>query len=282
VLVALIIWIIWLMKTFQVNFSFLNLNSIVIAGSFLLFVQLILIGIKKHNFRDLAISEFKDIAWLKVFATFCLAIMLSAGIAVAIRAINPTLATLKTNPSNAITQMIGGFVSGMVGFVSAMLAYYYQQRNKRKEEIKEDTEKLWFEISHNMLALKGDLDRNLPLFRRLETSCWNAAVSSKLSINGVVKGLLLNLYGDFDFYNYIHQTSRGLLLQGEIINKSLGETLTKLKENLPKLLYEDVKKASAILFGEMVRLDYRQKKDWIYSDVDWEIIFSEFNKAQGK
>ena len=271
--VFLIIWIGSLLKISQFNFHILISQPILIAGILLIFVQLIMLGIRKKTIRDLKTSEFKDITWLKIFATFCLAVILSLMIEAAIKSIS----TLKTNFSNVTTQIIGGFVSGMVGFVSAMFVYNYQQRNKQEEEAKELTESLWYEILHNMLIIKGDLDRQLPFFRRLETNCWNAAISSKLSIKGNVKGFILNFYGNVDFYNDVYQTQKGLLLQEETINKSLGGKLIQLRENFAPSLYEEAKKANAILFGEMVRLGYRQKKDWSYSDIDWERLFSEFS-----
>lgn len=278
VLISLIIWIIWLVRTFQVNLSIVNLNSTVIIGALLLFLQLILIGIKNNTIRDLKISEFKDITWFRVFTTSCLATVLSGIIVIAIKLINPTLITLKTNSSIVITQVVGGFVSGMVGFVSAMLVYNYQEQKKRRNEIKELTESLWFEISQNMLVIKGDLDRQFPFFSRLETNCWNAAISSKLSINGMAKGYILNLYGEISLYNDVHQIQRALLLEDKPINKN---SLIHLRDKFPEQIFADIKKVNAILFGEMVRLGYRKKSDWIYSSIgiDWEKIYTEFTES---
>jgi len=278
VALSLLVWFIWLIKIYQVNFSTFYLHPIIISGVLLLFVQLILFGIKRKYIRDLKISEFKDISWLKVMGYFCLAMVLSLMIVALIKLINPTLSTCKTNFSNILTQIVGGFVSGMVGFVSAMLVYNYQERKERRNEIQELTESLWFEISQNMLVIKGDLDRQFPFFSRLETNCWNAAISSKLSINGMAKGYILNLYGEISLYNDVHQIQRALLLEDKPINKN---SLIHLRDKFPGQIFTDIKKVNAILFGEMVRLDYRKKSDWIYSNIgiDWDKIYTEFTES---
>ena len=50
-----------------------------------------------------------------------------------------------------------------------------------------------------MILVGGDLNMKFPFGRRLGTACWNAAISAKLFINGRVKGLLGDLYADFDY-----------------------------------------------------------------------------------
>ena len=277
-LICVLIWIGYLIKTSHITFSIKKWNPMIIIGGFLLSLQLVLVGIKNKSIKDLKIAEFKNITWPQVLATFCIGTMLSLGIVVIMHSINSILATLKTNCGNIVTQVIGGFVSGMVGFIAAIFAYHYQQRNRYADKIKEHIDELYFEITHNMIIVKGDLDTKLPFGRKLENSCWNAAVSAKLPINGKVKGLLLVLYGDFDLYNFGYQGKRDLALR-DAVSQSLRDKFNPVKDSFADSLYESIKSANAILFGEMVRLGYRHKKDWAYSDIDWEKIYCEFNEA---
>ena len=278
---SLIIWIIWLIKIFQVRFSIIDFNFVIITGALLIFVQLILIGIKKNTTRDLKISEFKDITWGKVFITFFEAIILSTVITLVIKSINPTFTAIKKDYSSVIAQVIGGFVSGAVGFIAAMRVNYYQQKDRQEKRIKELVENLYSEITHNMIIVGGDLKLKFPFGRRLGTSCWDATVSAKLFINGRVKGLLGDLYADFDLYNFAHQAKRELALR-ETVSQILKERFNPVKDSLADSLYEDNKKANAILFGEMVRLGYRQRGNWSYAEIEWEKTYDKFINANDK
>lgn len=213
-LISLMVWIIWLIKIYQINLDFIRLNY-------------------------------------------------------------QTSKTLKINSADALMQIIGGVISGTIGFVSAMLTailiYHFQQRDKKSKKLKEYMEELYFEISHNMVAIKGDLDQGLLFYRRLETNCWNATISAKLYIDGTLKTKLSTLYADFDLCNFSHELQRSLILQGRVVPELFK------KDDFLKVVYNVVQKINAILFGEMVRLGYRQEKDWAYPDIiDWKKCYDEF------
>ncbi|GEM_PF-3444139 len=284
-LIALLIWLAWLIKIFKIDLSFIRFNSLVITGSLLIFMQCIIIGIKKGKLFDIKISEFKKIAWKEAFFMLCAAVTLSMSIVFVAKSTNHAIKLLKTNPSKIIIQLAGGFVSGMIGFVSAMgtamFIYHYQQKNKHTEEVKDHIEKLFFELTNNMIAVKGDLNIKFP-FKRLETSCWNAAIASKLPIKGWVKGRLLNLYGGLSFYNEIHETRITCLLQNGKLSNSSNADLNNYLEKFAPSLYEDIKNTAAIFFGEIASLGYREEKDWGYPEIDWKKIYEESKNVSEK
>jgi hypothetical protein len=278
---SLLIWVIWSMKVFQVNFCMPNIKLQVVVGALLIFAEIALLGIKDGKIKDLEFSEFKRITWVYVFDQAFLAIVIAIIIVAAIKIINPVIASLKSDLGNIAVQLVGGLISGAIGFGSAILVYRYQQENFKKKEVRLEIEKLWYEIVHNMLILKGDLDTNTAFFRKLENNCWNAAIASKLPINGRIKGQLLDLYGYFDLYNYVHRIHRDFFFR-ETTGRAFPEKVKQVENTLPKVLYEEIKNANALLFGEMVEFGYRQEKDWIYYEIGWKKIYEEFKDSLKK
>lgn len=274
-LLSLLIWVIWSMKVFHVTLCVPDIKLQVIVGALLILAEIMILGVRDNKIKDLKFSEFKRITWSHVFDKACLSVLFAIIIVLIIKIINPVVSSLKSDLGNIAVQIVGGLVSGLIGFASAMRMYRYQQKNIRREEIKEDIEKLWFEIVHNMLKVKSDIRTDTPFFRKLELSCWDAKISSRLPINGMIKGELGDLYGDIDLYNYIHQIRRVFTFQ-EAPNKDVPEKLKLVENTLPKILCRNIEHASALLFGEMVRLGYRQEKDWIHHEIDWEKDYNEF------
>lgn len=67
------------------------------------------------------------------------------------------------NSSNILTQLIGGFISGMIGFLSAMLMYYYQERDKRTKEINNILHALYLEVEENLIYCSNAKDGQLEM-----------------------------------------------------------------------------------------------------------------------
>lgn len=272
--IAVIIWVIVVVKTAQVNFK-IALLPIVGAGALLLTMQFIVYRLARRESCDLEITELNKIDWASSFLFFSAAFLISMVIVLMVKLFNPAVMILREDPGSIVAQIIGGFISGMVGFMSAILMSNYQLRNERLNKIQEKTNNLWFEIIHNLLTIQRDMNDNVPYLRRLKTECWEPEIAAMVFLKGYVKGFLIELYSDLDFYNYMHQLQRGVLLNGEE-QKTLRELIKQLKPSI-NLLAVKLNRGRAIVFGEMVSLGIKEENSWSYSD-DWKKIYEDFLK----
>jgi len=255
-----------------------NFIALAIIGAFLLFLNIGLYDLNKGFIIDLNINQFKRVWWKYVITRFLIATLILIAILILGRIFNPIVVTLKDKPSEVGLQIIGGIVAGAIGFLSAIFMHHYEQKNKDTEESKDLTVQLWFEIINNKILLENDINNKLLFFRRLESNCWNSVVSSRIYIDGRLKGGVLTLYADMDFYNYIHQLQRLLISQGGAnSNPSLSKIINDLKGE-PQILLDRLKHYSAILFGEMIKLGYRKEGDWNDHQVDWKQIYEKYKQ----
>jgi len=273
--IVLLILLLWLIKTTQISCNNFKFIPLILIGALALFVDIICYDIFKKATRPLEIAEFNKINWKQVGNKFLLAISLSILIFLSFKLFNPIESSVRINSNQVASNIIGGIISGLIGFFSALMMYYYQQNKRIIEEAKNYTEQLWFEMIHNLAAVKNDIRNETHFFTRLENNCWDAVVSSKIFLSGKVKGEIINLYGEISFYNDVCQLNRNLILQREGQNINSINIINDLNK-FPQGLLKELEELVAIIFGEMVRLGYRKEKQWGYPEINWKDIFNRF------
>lgn len=275
VVLGLVIWFVWLITAYPIKFNY-HVSPHIIIGALLWFVLLVLIGVSKKRIRDLKASEFKEISWWLAVVYLFFSLVIAATIVMVVKCRVPAFFLLKKHFGDIATQVIGGFVSGAIGFGSAWLINQKQQSNLKREKARELTENLWFEVIHNKIKIQKDLDGSVPFFTKLEANCWNADIASKIAISGRAKGLIINLVDNFALYNTMYQVQTYLLQQNEI-PQNVRSRLTMMQD-LPKMILDQANNIYAILFGEMVDLGYRSRSEWSYPDTDWENVYRKFKE----
>lgn len=122
-----ILLIIWLLCGLDIIHQ-LNFFSLIITGGLLLFINMLFYSLANGEIEDLNINQIKQVWWAYVFLRLFLAILISITILVIIKLFNPIVVTIRAKPIDVGLQIIGGLVAGIIGFVSAMFMYQYEQK----------------------------------------------------------------------------------------------------------------------------------------------------------
>lgn len=131
-----------------------------------------------------------------------------------------------TETKNVLIQTIGGVISGAIGFVSAILMYHYQDRDKRAKEINNYLHALYLEIEENLIYCSNVKDSQLELLPLRTDAYLKFKLSeASLQIRGELLKEILICYLKIQNFN-----NKIFAYEGGLSNPHIAKELSCVKE----------------------------------------------------
>jgi hypothetical protein len=160
-------------------------------------------------------------------------------------------------------QLIGGLVAGIIGFMSALLYGYIQDKYEVKDQRNTAIIKLHREISENRFLLEEQLRKDTVMKARMNTIIWE---TQKYYVDFKRKYLMEGITAVYDEIKSYNETcdfiEHSVTVRGMRVD---DPQMTKAKDSLNEILKELIEHHKALeqlMFQELVYQKLAKPKDW--------------------